>query len=44
MNLTENEIERPRQAEGECVHSNYSDNADKLRAYEVNIYRVKLSE
>ena len=44
MNLTENEIERPRQAEGECVLSNYSDNADKLRAYEVNIYRVKLSE
>lgn len=44
MNLTENEIDRPKQAEGECVLSNYSDNADKLRAYEVNIYKVKLAE
>ncbi len=44
MNLTENEIDRPRQAEGECVLSNYSLSSDKLRAYEVNIYRMKSAE
>ena len=41
MNLTENIIERPVSIEGECLLSNYSVSADKLRAYEVNIYRVK---
>jgi glycosidase len=41
MNLTDNIIERPISAEGECVLSNYSGTADTLRAYEVNIYRVK---
>ena len=41
MNLTENIIERPVSIEGECLLSNYSATADKLRAYEVNIYRVK---
>ena len=41
MNLTENIVERPISVEGECVLSNYSVSADKLRAYEVNIYRVK---
>lgn len=44
MNLTENEIERPRQSEGECVLSNYSVSSDKLRAYEVNIYKIKPAE
>lgn len=44
MNLTENEIDRPRQVEGECVLSNYSLSSDKLRAYEVNIYRMKSAE
>ena len=44
MNLTENEIDRPRQAEGECALSNYSLSSDKLRAYEVNIYRIKPAE
>ena len=41
MNLTENIVTRPRPAEGECVLSNYPATADKLRAYEVNIYKVK---
>jgi hypothetical protein len=41
MNLTEKIIERPISIEGECVLSNYSATADKLRAYEVNIYTVK---
>ena len=41
MNLTENIIERPVSIEGECLLSNYSASADKLRAYEVNIYRIK---
>ena len=41
MNLTENIVKRPRPAEGECVLSNYPATADKLRAYEVNIYKVK---
>ncbi len=44
MNLTENETERPEKAEGECVLSNYSVPSDKLRAYEVNIYRIKPAE
>ena len=44
MNLTENEIDRPKYAEGECVLSNYSLSSDKLRAYEVNIYRMKSAE
>lgn len=44
MNLTENEIDRPKHAEGECVLSNYSVSSDKLRAYEVNIYRMKPAE
>lgn len=44
MNLTENEIDRPKYAEGECVLSNYSLSSDKLRAYEVNIYRMKSTE
>ena len=41
MNLTENIIERPVPIEGECLLSNYFVSANKLRAYEVNIYRVK---
>ena len=41
MNLTENIIERPVSMEWECLLSNYSASADKLRAYEVNIYRIK---
>ncbi len=41
INLTENIIERPVSIEGECLLSNYFVSADKLRAYEVNIYRVK---
>ena len=44
MNLTENEIDRPKYAEGECVLSNYSLSSDKLHAYEVNIYRMKPGE
>ena len=44
MNLTENETDRPKHAEGECVLSNYSLSSDKLRAYEVNIYRMKPAE
>ena len=44
MNLTENEIDRPKQAEGECALSNYSVYSDKLRAYEVNIYKMKPAE
>ena len=41
MNLTENRIERPREAQGEVVLSNYVGPVDYLRAYEVNIYRVR---
>ena len=41
MNLTEEIVKRPRNAEGTCVLSNYPAGADKLRAYEVNIYKVK---
>jgi hypothetical protein len=41
MNLTENIIEIPVSIDGECLISNYSASADKLRAYEVNIYRLK---
>ncbi len=41
MNLTEKWIRRPRHAEGMCVLSNYREPTDKLRPYEVNIYRIK---
>ena len=41
MNLTENEIARPRTAEGNCVLSSYDSPASLLRPYEVNIYKVK---
>ena len=41
MNLTENEISRPRNSEGKCVLSSYDSPVSTLRPYEVNIYKVK---
>lgn len=41
MNLTENEISRPRNSEGNCVLSSYDSPVSTLRPYEVNIYKVK---
>ena len=41
MNLTEKWIRRSRHAEGMCILSNYREPTDKLRPYEVNIYRIK---
>lgn len=41
MNLTENTIDRPNPTGGKCLLSNYDEPKEKLRPYEVNIYKVK---
>ena len=41
MNLTENTIDRPNPTGGKCLLSNYDEPKERLRPYEVNIYKVK---
>jgi len=41
MNLTADRLPRPRAAQGELVLSNYAGAVDYLRAYEVNIYKIR---
>ena len=41
INLTANELERPVKPEGELLLGNYGTAADKLRAFEINLYKVR---
>ena len=41
INLTAEENARPVQPEGELILSNYGETADNLRAFEINLYKVK---